>query len=316
METTSKQVNDGIEEFVLDTEVEGFEINEELLSFLTQAYPDTVTRLTNVFQVFYSLNTIYHNQNKFYLEKLESRLLDLINTSSSIEEAKENIEIYIKRAIFNYLVRYGIQIHTEDMSVYDTIDFLEGYSFLYNIDIPSSQDLLDKISDDGIDAIERLTEAIDNYSILSESNIYNYIEEVNETFFTHMKEYLRAKVYRGIENVNLNDIDILSPLLKVNPLFTNTKIVSDSLYYGFKEFSLLENIDMLYSYINWYLEDTLGIAYEVAALNYLSSDKPITKDNITEIINFKSLDHIKYPESEDILVPKILEIINQIQGVK
>ena len=316
METTSKQVNDSIEEFVLDTEVEGFEINEELLSFLTQAYPDTVARLTNVFQVFYSLNTIYHNQNKFYLEKLESRLLDLINTSSSIEEAKENIEIYIKRAIFNYLVRYGIQIHTEDMSVYDTIDFLEGYSFLYNIDIPSSQDLLDKISDDGIDSIERLTEAIDNYSILSESNIYNYIEEVNETFFTHMKEYLRAKVYRGIENVNLNDIDILSPLLKVNPLFTNTRIVSDSLYYGFKEFSLLENIDMLYSYINWYLEDTLGIAYEVAALNYLSSDKPITKDNITEIINFKSLDHIKYPESEDILVPKILEIINRIQGVK
>ena len=316
METTSKQVNDSIEEFVLDTEVEGFEINEELLSFLTQAYPDTVARLTNVFQVFYSLNTIYHNQNKFYLEKLESRLLDLINTSSSIEEAKENIETYIKRAIFNYLVRYGIQIHTEDMSVYDTIDFLEGYSFLYNIDIPSSQDLLDKISDDGIDSIERLTEAIDNYSILSESNIYNYIEEVNETFFTHMKEYLRAKVYRGIENVNLNDIDILSPLLKVNPLFANTRIVSDSLYYGFKEFSLLENIDMLYSYINWYLEDTLGIAYEVAALNYLSSDKPITKDNITEVINFKSLDHIKYPESEDILVPKILEIINQIQGVK
>lgn len=307
-------INKEIEETVLETDQDGYEVNEELYDFLSTSYPDTVARLLNVFSVFYSLNSIYHNQDKMYIEKLEQRLLDIIATSENTEAAKEELEVYIKRAIFNYLLRYGVEIHIEKMSVYEAIDFLEGYSNLYNLDLPSTQDLLDQIADDGIDGIERLTSAVHSYSILSESTVYDFIQKAGDTFFNHIREYLRAKLYRGVEDVNVVDIEKLTPLLKADAKFSSTRIVTDILYYGYQESSLDDMLDQLYNYINWYRDDTTGIAYEVVAINYLSTDKPLNQNNIAQILNFKALDHLPYPESEDILVPKILEVMGLIQG--
>ena len=54
-------INKEIEETVLETDQDGYEVSEELYTFLSTSYPDTVARLLNVFSVFYSLNSIYKN---------------------------------------------------------------------------------------------------------------------------------------------------------------------------------------------------------------------------------------------------------------
>ena len=95
----------------------------------------------------------------------------------------------------------------------------------------------------------------------------------------------------------------------------STRIVSDTLYYGKKDFTLDDYLDTLYVTLDSYNQDTLAIALEIVAANYLSSDRPIrSQTDLSNIINFRGLKNLEYPRSEDEIVPLVMTIMGKIKG--
>lgn len=315
MDTIENAIADKIDNSIESTDDTLYRMNDELVKFVNEKYGDVAPRIFNIYQHLYQLNQNYHNDRKFFIEKLEQRVLDLIATSEDDDLAKERLEIYTKRALYNYFLRYGIELNIEEMTIYELDDLLEGYTALYNLDIPSCEDLLIDLGNDTVDGVERLTRVLANYSPLSESIIYDRLAQVGDHFFQHIVSYLQAKIYRGVEEYNQQDINLVLPLIRAEHGMISTRIVSDTLYYGKKDFTLDDYLDTLYVTLDSYNQDTLAIALEIVAANYLSSDRPIrSQTDLSNIINFRGLKNLEYPRSEDEIVPLVMTIMGKIKG--
>ena len=106
----------------------------ELMSFLEEAYQDNSVKILNIFQDFADLNSIYHNRNKFYNDKLEQRLLDIITISNTTDDAISGIEIYMNRAVDEYLKRYNIELDfNNEITVYESGKILNGLLTLFKV---------------------------------------------------------------------------------------------------------------------------------------------------------------------------------------
>ena len=141
------------------------------------------------------------------------------------------------------------------------------------------------------------------------------IGNVSEEWFDYIRSYFRAKLHRGVEEINNDDILAIKPLLLVDKRFVTTYVVQDLLYYGQAVFNFDTYLDRLYDSIDSYATDIEPIALEIAAVNFLSADKPI-KDlsTLTTFINFRALTNFTYKDALDILAPKVLEYIEAIKG--
>ena len=287
----------------------------ELMNFLEEVYKDNTIKILNIFQDFAELNNIYHNRNKFYNEKLEQRLLDIITVSNTNDDAVAGIELYINRAIDEYLKRYNIELYNiTDISVFESGKILNGLATLFKVDIPVAQELLLTIDNDLIENEERFSNILASYTDMSESRIYELIKEVDDEWFKSMGKYYRALVRRGYEQVNNYDIEKLQPLVAVDSNFSTTKIATDVLYYGYTEYLFDDVLDDLYFTLNKYQDDSYSMALEIVATNYLSKDKPLsTQDQILNIINFKSLD-VDYKLVLSSVIPLCIELMNKIKG--
>ena len=88
----------------METELQDlkYQIGLELLEFLENVYQSDTITIISIYNSLAELNEHYINHDKFYLDKLEQRCLDIIATSTSNEDAKLNMEIYMKRALDHY----------------------------------------------------------------------------------------------------------------------------------------------------------------------------------------------------------------------
>ena len=69
-----------------------YEMNMEFMEFIENIYKENTIKIVDIFQAFTALNEHYINHDKFYVDKLEQRCLDLISTSVNNDDAKQSIE--------------------------------------------------------------------------------------------------------------------------------------------------------------------------------------------------------------------------------
>lgn len=291
-----------------------YNIGLELLEFLENVYQSDTIKIVSIFNSLAELNEHYINHDKFYLDKLEQRCLDIIATSTSNEDGKLNMEIYIKRALDHYLSVYGIELHTEDTDIYSYSDIMQALVYLYQVDIPTATEYLPIVEADDIDNIERFTDLLSEYTIMGKSYLYDIVKDVSDDWFEHTRLFYKSMIHRGIEDVNTDDIAKVQPLVDISPKFMSTYAVRDTLYYGYIEYHLDSMLDELYTRLNVHGDDYDLIAMEIVAANYLSTDRPIQDETtLLDTINFKSL-AIDYADSLRFVVPNVLEYMNLIKG--
>lgn len=288
----------------------------ELMNFLEEAYQDNTIKILNIFQDFEELNSIYHNRNKFHNEKLEQRLLDIITMSNTTDDAMAGIEIYVNRAVDEYLKRYNIELDYENnnITLFESGKILNAILTLYKVDIAVAKEILVTIDNDLVENDERFANLISGYTDIPESRVFDLIKEVDDNWFTFMGSYYRALIRRGYEQINNSDIEKIQPLVDVDTNFSTTKVVTDILYYGSTEYNFEDQLDELYFLIGKYQNDYYSIALEIVATNYLSKDRPLTtQEQMLNIINFKSLD-IDYKAVLSNIVPMCIELMSKIKG--
>lgn len=291
-----------------------YEMNMEFMEFIENIYKENTVKIVDIFQAFTALNEHYINHDKFYVDKLEQRCLDLISTSTSNDDAKNNIEIYIKRSIDHYLGLYGITLNNSELDIFEYSDFLNALVYLYNVDIPTAEELLYTIENDN-DNIERFVTMISQFTTVGESYVYDYIKEISDDWFGHLYVFYKAKIHRGLEDINNQDVLKVQPLVEVTSNFMTTYSVKDVLYFGYEPYYLDSYLDTLYANLDRYLNDFDSIALEIVAANYLSSDRPITgEETLLDIINFKGLKNIEYHQAMNYVVPRILDYLALIKG--
>nr|DAX15896.1 MAG TPA: hypothetical protein [Caudoviricetes sp.] len=291
-----------------------YEMNMEFMEFIEDIYKENTVKIVDIFQAFTALNEHYINHDKFYVDKLEQRCLDLISTSTSNDDAKNNIEIYIKRSIDHYLGLYGITLNNSELDIFEYSDFLNALVYLYNVDIPTAEELLYTIENDN-DNIERFVTMISQFTTVGESYVYDYINEISDDWFGHLYVFYKAKIHRGLEDINNQDVLKVQPLVDVTSNFMTTYSVKDVLYFGYEPYYLDSYLDTLYANLDRYLNDFDSIALEIVAANYLSSDRPITgEETLLDIINFKGLKNIEYHQAMNYVVPRILDYLALIKG--
>lgn len=292
-----------------------YQLDESLYMFLSNIYNDNTIRWVNIFQHLSNLNSIRHNKNVIFLEKLEERMLDIIRSSTDTESIPMELEIYMKRSIEHYLNFYGISINLDVSTIYTLEELLSAYVSLFNLDLPSTEQVLEDLGDDTIDPIERFVNIVKNYFTYSEAELFDMLSSVDEEWFEHMRIYFTAKIRRGMENINQNDIEKVLPLLKVDKRFSITHIVQDTLYYGYASFNFDTALDALYTSIDAYEKDVDMIALEIVATNYLSYDKPIRDlETLEKNINLVGLAHFTYIEALDNITNKVLDLLDKIKG--
>ena len=299
----------------VETYTVDYPLENELYLYLENVYKDNTVRWVNIFQHLNGLNQIRHNKNIIFLEKIEERLIEIIKRTEDETSTPDELEIYMKRSIQNYLEFYNITIDITKCTFYQLEDFLSAYITIFNVDLPSTEDLLEQLGDETIDPIERFTSIVSQYATYRESEIFDMIGNVSEEWFDYIRSYFRAKLHRGVEEINNDDILAIKPLLLVDKRFVTTYVVQDLLYYGQAIFNFDTYLDKLYDNIDSYATDVEPIALEIAAVNFLSADKPI-KDlsTLTTYINFRALTNFTYKDALDILAPKVLEYIEAIKG--
>lgn len=300
----------------LEIEDELYEISPELIDFLQNEYQDNAIRIVNIFNHLSKLNDIFHNRYKIFLDKLDTRLVSLIVDSTTTTSAVEDIEIYLKRAIDAYLRRYYIYIDLDMVTPYDLEELLGGLETLFYLDIPTSEELIVTIENDLENNVEKMAFILSEYTNLTNSFLFDIIDNVDDVWFTNMSMFYRAKLHRGYEEVNTEDLTKIGPLLQLDNNFTSSTIIKEVLYYGFTVFNFNQYVDTLYRNIRLCLDDVDGIVLEIVATNYLSSDQPITTvTQLEELINFKALDHIDYKTASRTVIPKVIEYIEQLKGI-
>ena len=302
---------------VLTTE-ESYEVeyplDTRLYDFLQNTYKDNTVRWVNIFQHLDGLNKIRHNKNVIFLDKVEERLLEIIIRTEDETSIPSELETYMLRSVQNYLEFYGITISLEHSNIYLVEDLLSAYVTIYNVDLPTTEDLSIQLGDSSIDPIERCVSILKDYFTYRESELYDMIEAVGEDWFEHLRVYFYAKIHRGIEQVNDEDIVAVRPLVLADRRFSATRAVQDTLYYGKSSYALETYLDKLYNDLDSYDNDMEAMAMEIVAANFLSYDQPI-KDlsTLTEIINFKAIGNIPYKEALDNIAPRVLELIEAVK---
>lgn len=293
-----------------------FKLDESLYMLLENLYNDNTIRWVNIFKNLNSLNNVRHNRNVIFLEKLEERMLDIVREANDhVEAIPTELEIYIKRSIEHYLSFYGININLENCTIYTLEELLSAWSSLFDLDLASTEAALEELGDDSIDNIERFVAIVKNYFSYSEAELFDMIDSVDEEWFDHMRVYFQAKIHRGPEDINSNDIEAVLPLLKVDKRFSITRIVRDVLYYGKATANFDTYLDSLYSSIESYDKETDMIALEIVATNLLSYDKPIRDANTLEsTVNLNGLTNFTYVETLDTIVPKVLDLLEKVKG--
>lgn len=290
-----------------------YEMNMEFMEFIENIYKENTIKIVDIFQAFTALNEHYINHDKFYVDKLEQRCLDLISTSINNDDAKQSIEIYIKRSIDHYLGLYGITLNSDALDIFEYSDFLNALVYLYSVDIPTAEEMLFTIENDN-DNIERFVTLISQFTTVGESYVYDYIKEISDDWFDHIYTFYKAKIHRGLEDINNMDVLKVQPLVEVTSNFMTTYSVKDVLYFGYEPYYFDSCLDKLYANLNRYLNDYDSIALEIVAANYLSSDRPITgEEKLLELINFKAL-NIEYHQAMNYVVPRVLDYLALIKG--
>lgn len=291
-----------------------YEMNMEFMEFIENIYKENTVKIVDIFQAFAGLNEHYINHDKFYIDKLEQRCLDIISTSLNNDDAKTGIEIYIKRSIDHYLSLYGITINSSELDIFEYSDFLNALLYLYNVDIPTAEEMLFTIENDN-DNIERFVNLVSQFTTVGESYVYDYVSEISDDWFDHLYVFYKAKIHRGLEDVNNQDVLKVQPLIEVTSNFMTTYAVKDVLYFGYEPYYFDSYLDKLYSNIDRYLNDYDSIALEIVAANFLSTDRPITgEETLLETINFKSLKGIEYHQAMNYVVPRVLDYLTLVKG--
>ena len=257
---------------VLTTE-ESYEVDypldTRLYEYLQNTYGENTIRWVNIFQHLDGLNKIRHNKNVIFLDKVEDRLLEIIARTEDDTSIPAELELYMLRSIQNYLEFYGITISLENSNIYLVEDLLSAYVTIYNVDLPTTEDLCIQLGDSTIDPIERCVSILKDYFTYRESELYDMIASVGEDWFEHLRVYFYAKLHRGIEQVNDEDIAAIRPLLLVDPKFSATRVVQDTLYYGKSSYALEVYLDKLYNDLDSYDNDIEAMAMEIVAANFL-----------------------------------------------
>lgn len=292
-----------------------YEMNIEMMEFLENVYGDDTYKIVDIYQAFAALNDHYINHDKFYIDKLEQRCLDLISTSTSNEDGRNNMEIYMKRAMDHYLSKYGITLDNSSTDIFTYSDILNALVYLYQVDLPTAEEFLVTVESDDIDNIERFVSLISQFTVTGESYIMDAVQDIGDMWFDHVRLFYRARIHRGNEEVNPNDVTKVQPLVNITSNFMATYVVKDTLYFGYEPYTFDSYLDTLYKNLDRYGNEYDSIALEIVAANYLSTDRPITgEDTLVEVINFKALSGIEYYQAMNYVVPKVLDYMSKIKG--
>lgn len=297
---------------------EKYQLTIDLENFIIETFHERADTVFNIIQLLYKINSIYSLELNFFMDKLEYRILERITIASEVHDAVLAIELYLKKSIVEFFKRLSVLLNNDEdyFTLEVAEDFLNSFMTLLSLDAHNSNEMLSIIENDDIDGNQKLYTLINEYSTVNSEKIFNIILSAGDVVFERLTRHFRGVIHRNDIELNERDINTVSPLINKDRNFGFTRIIKNGLYYGLNEFSFNKYIDTLYKILDSYKEDTVSIAYEIYATNFLSKDKPIINaDKIEDFVNLKALSITKDKyELVDEVIKKYKELDNIIKG--
>lgn len=297
---------------------EKYELTTDLNNFIIETFNERADTVFNIIQLLYKINSIYSLELNFFMDKLEYRILERIAIASEVHDAVLAIELYLKKSIVEFFKRLTVLLsNDEDYFTLEVAeDFLNSFMTILSLDAYNSKEMLNIINNDDIDGNEKLVNIISEYATVNTEKIFNIVLSVGDTLFERLTRHFNAVIYRNDAEMNERDINAVSPLINKDKNFGFTRIIKNGLYYGLNEFIFEKYIDTLYKILDSYKEDSISIAYEIYATNFLSKDKPIVNpEKLQDIVNIKALATTKDKyELADEIIKQYIELDKIVKG--
>ena len=293
--------------------VKEYELMPELHNYIIETFEERADVIFNIFNNFNTINSVYSLGMRYILDKLENRMLDTISTTEDTSDVKLYIEEYIRKITVDFFKRLGLLIEFDrDLLTMENLEeFLNAFITILFLDPYNSRDVLNEVDIDDINNDEKLTSILSEYIVINEDVIYRMIKSVSDEFFDILKIHLKAKIHRGDDDVNLEDLKKVEPLILYSKDFGFCRVVKNGLYFGFTDFKLEDQLDNMYKILESYHSDPKEIAYEIFATNFLSKDKPIINgEAIEKYINLKPMLGDNYLGTLDNII-KIYDLLKE-----
>lgn len=302
--------------------MEEYTLDDNLVVVLYELFQDNTYLIIELFQNLQKINNYRIGVDK-YIEKMEERIIENINISLSKEEAVDLVSTRIANDIIPVLNWLGIEV-SEEYTIFQLIDLINCLVLLFSLDSMGLCDIINILEsrNDTDDNVEVLTMIISNFSRYTESEIFDLIKDVKETFFNKIETYIEH-----INNNETNDQAIKFMVItdELNKRFKYTFIDTTILQYfkenGYIEYEFNEKLELISHIIKAYIEYNkissadvhIDLPYEIALniflYNYLSKDKPLI--NIDFYYNHQGL----LSEIPDMYIDKIgKELEGMING--
>lgn len=272
--------------------IKEYELMPELHNYIIETFEERADVVFNIFNNFNTINSVYSLGMRYILDKLENRMLDTISTTEDTSDVKLYIEEYIRKITVDFFKRLGLLIEFDrDLLTMENLEeFLNAFITILFLDPYNSREVLNEVEIDDINNDEKLTSILSEYIVINEDVIYRMIKSVSDEFFDILKIHLKAKIHRGDDDINLEDLKKVEPLILYSKDFGFCRVVKNGLYFGFTDFKLEDQLDNMYKILESYHSDPKEIAYEIFATNFISKDKPIINgEAIEKYINLKPM---------------------------
>lgn len=290
---------------------EEYRLNKDLHNYIVEVFEERSEVIFNIFNHFSSINAVYSLGLRYKLNALEDKLFDVLSTVEDTTDVKLYFEEYLRKLTVDFFKLLGVNIDydRELLTLENIEEFLDSVITILYLDANTSAELLSELELDDIPGDEKLVSILTGYSTIQDDVLFKMILSVSDEFFNTLIIHFKAKIHRGIEDVNPEDLKKIEPLIVYSRDFGFCKFIKNGLYYGFVNFKFEDSLDNLYRVLDSYHGDVKNIAYEIFAVNFLSKDKPIKKgEDIEEYVNIKPMIENNYLATIDEII-KIYDML-------
>lgn len=252
--------------------------NYQLDSYTVEYLQNTIKSgkiecILNTFNTIFKLNEQPLINITIDTSDLESDLADLIAKEDMYDRDNfiDNIEELIKSNFLKYLQQIGIFL-TEDPFFYVIEDIYNALYTALNLDHDLIGDTLEILKTDEEEEMI-LSNLLVDYSTLTSMVLYEIIDDVTDEFLENLITYYSQLKFLRNPDIDAdlkNDIEVL---LSKDNLFGISPFVNMCINKGYEYVNLEENLTTMYNNLNKMSRPrSKGLAYEIVAVLYLSSD--------------------------------------------
>jgi hypothetical protein len=296
-----------------------YEMNPYLIKYLQEIMtPGKFNLIINSFSTLYEFNFVCGNKVYADISNLEAMLMDVVGREN-IDNDTVNDYVYsiVSDFLTSYLKQYYIVVCPETpLSV--IIDIVKSVYVLYTIDADLVELIHLQLEDEEHDDLSmKLCSMLEQYTEASSVELYGYITDLNEKFFTDLYAFLSKKLTQTSAELTEDTIDIVFKLTKVDQTFNNTYGVKNILENGYTPATFDMLVTDMYTNIERQSNNVTNVPYEIVCALYLAVDTKA--DMLTayhDKVNIEAISFVTESVMQRVIDMQVLDLINKVNNQK